>query len=149
MTGFTKLFADIISSSLWDEPQPTRIVFITMLALRNRDHVVRSTDTFLALASRVTNEEAQEALRVLSSPDPRSRSQVEEGRRIKRVDGGWFIINGEHYRKKLSLDERNEYKRVKQAEYRAKKKSGGPSRRELAYEKSEDPSEQDRLTNTA
>ena len=38
------------------------------------------------------------------------------------MPGGWEILNGEKYQQKLSYEERKEYNRKKQAEYRARKK---------------------------
>jgi hypothetical protein len=54
----------------------------------------------------------------LLSPDPDSRTEDYEGRRIEVVDGGWRLINHAKYRAKMSEAERLEYKRRKQAEYR-------------------------------
>lgn len=120
--GYTKLFSDIVMSTIWREPDHVRIVWITMLALRDRWHTVQASIPGLADAARVTVEQCKEALQILSSPDPDSRSQEDEGRRIKKCEGGWFLINGEKYRNRMSLDERREYNRIKQREYRAKAK---------------------------
>lgn len=122
MSGYTKLFSEIIMSTVWRENDKTRIVWITMLAIRDRWHVVNASIPGLADAARVSISDCREALHILSSPDPDSRSKDFEGRRIKEVDGGWLILNGEKYRNKMSLDERREYNRIKQAEYRGKKK---------------------------
>jgi len=128
--GFTKLFSEIVMSTVWREPNHVRIVWITMLALRDRWSMVEASLPGLADAARVSMPECEEALRVLSSPDPYSRTTADEGRRIKRVEGGWFIINGEKYRNKMSLDERRDYQRIKAREYRARDKAlenQGPS----------------------
>lgn len=120
--GYTKLFEDIVASSVWDEDDKIRLVWITMLALKDRYHFVRGTERFLGLAARVSPEDCQRALLKLTSPDPKSRSTENEGRRIRAVPGGWEILNGEHYQRKLSYEERREYNRNKQAEYRKRKK---------------------------
>lgn len=93
-----------------------------MLALKDRHHFVRGTVRYLALASRMALDECQLALDKLSSPDPASRSQEHDGRRIRAEPGGWTILNGEKYNQKLSYEERKEYNRHKQAEYRKRKK---------------------------
>jgi hypothetical protein len=116
--GYTKIFEEIIRSSIWDEDDKTRIVWITLLAMKDRHHFVRGTEEWLRFAARVSSEDCQKALRKLSSPDKNSHSQEEEGRRIKPVPGGWFIVNGEYYTKKLDYASRLEYKASKQAEYR-------------------------------
>lgn len=120
--GYTKLFTEIVASSIWDEDDKTRLVWITMLALKDRNHFVRGTVNYLALASRVTVTECEAALAKLLNPDPKSRSTEHEGRRVREEPGGWTVLNGEKYRNLLSVTERNEYNRVKQAEYRLRKK---------------------------
>ncbi len=121
--GYTKLFSEIVMSTVWREKDTTRLVWITMLALRNRHHVVEGSIPGLADCARVSIKACRVALRVLSEPDPDSRSQEQEGRRIEQVDGGWFIINGEKYRRKMSEDERREKNAIYQKNHRERKKS--------------------------
>jgi hypothetical protein len=120
--GYTKLFSEIVASSIWEEDDKTRLVWITMLALKDRSHHVRGTPSYLARVARVTDDECQVALAKLSGPDPHSRSTEHEGRRISDVPGGWVVLNGDRYQKMLSYEERREYNRQKQAEYRRRKK---------------------------
>lgn len=122
MTGYTKLFAEIVGSSVWGEDDQTRIVWITLLALKNKDHIVRLALTGLSRLANVPLDATQRAVDKFLSPDPYSRSREHEGRRIKAVDGGWLILNGEKYREKLNLDERREYLRQAQRRYRGKQK---------------------------
>jgi len=122
MTGYTKLFGLIIASSIWDEDDKTRLVWITMLALKDRHHVVNATVKALALFARVTEGECERALDKFLSPDPSSRTPGHEGRRIETVPGGWKILNGEIYAKMLTKEERREYNAEKQAEYRKRRK---------------------------
>lgn len=122
MAGFTKLFSDIVRSTIWREPDHVRIVWITMLAIADKHGVVESSFPGLADLAKVGLEQCGAALEVLKSPDEWSRTKVDEGRRIREVDGGWLIINYEKYRNRLSADDRREYQRVKQVEYRSKKK---------------------------
>lgn len=119
--GYTKLFSDIVMSTIWREPDHVRILWITMLALREHDNVVRGSIPGLADAARITIEQCEDALSKLLAPDKYSRTKTNDGRRIEEVAGGWFIINGEFYRSKLSENDRREYNRKKQREYYAKK----------------------------
>ena len=122
--GYTKLFSDIILSTVWREKDPTRLIWITMLALRNRNHVVESSIPGLADAVlRVSLEDCQEALRVLSSPDPWSRTKEFDGRRIEETDGGWLILNGEKFRRRMSEEERREKNALYQQRFRERKKN--------------------------
>lgn len=122
MAGFTKLFSDIVRSTIWRESDHVRIVWITMLALSDKRGLVESSLPGLADMARVSIEQCEGALEVLRAPDPYSRSKEEEGRRVRDVDGGWEIINYTKYRNRLSTEDRRDYQRVKQTEYRAKKK---------------------------
>jgi len=116
-------------STIWREPDHVRILWITMLAIKDRWHVVNASVPGLADAARISIKQCEEALEILSSPDPHSRSKEFEGRRIDECDGGWVILNGEKYRNKMSLDERREYNRIKQQEYRARAKADADASR--------------------
>lgn len=120
MTGYTKLFGSIIASTIWRESKETKIVWITMLAMANKNGMVEASVPGLADFARVTIEECEVALKTLLSPDSYSRTQDFNGRRIESRDGGWLVLNHAKYRAKMSLDERREYLRVKQAEHRLK-----------------------------
>lgn len=123
MNGYTKLFSSILASSVWGETKETKIVWITMLAMADKNGYVSAAVPGLAAIARLTLEETQEALATLSSPDPHSRTTTHEGRRIRAIDGGWKILNHAKYRNAKKLDERREYLREKQRECRAKKKA--------------------------
>lgn len=118
MTGYTKLFGSIIASTIWREKNETRIVWVTMLAMANKNGVVEASIPGLADMSRVTIEACEEALNVLSSPDQYSRTKDWDGRRIESVDGGWAVLNHSKYRAKMSADDRRDYLKIKQREYR-------------------------------
>src|SRR3990167_8495528 len=105
--GYTKLFSSIIGSTIWREPDHVRIVWITMLALKDRFDVVEASLPGLADFARVSLEQCQAALRVLSEPDEYSRTKTNEGRRIQAMEGGWYVLNGEKYRQKMNEDERD------------------------------------------
>ena len=114
---------------------------MTMLAMANRHGVVEAAVPGLAHAARVSLEDCRAALEKFQNPDLESRSLAHDGRRIIKIEGGWQLLNYETYRRKLSADERREYKASKQAEYRAKNKAVGyeemtpEERRERVLEK--------------
>jgi hypothetical protein len=132
MVGYTKLFGSIIYSTIWREPDAVRLVWITMLAMAGRDGVVEASVPGLADAARVKLADCEKALKCLKSPDPYSRSQEHQGRRIEVVDGGWRILNHGKYRAKLGAENKREANRVRQERHR-KKQRGGPSGREQRY----------------
>jgi len=100
MHGYTPLFSEIVSSSIWNEDNATRIVWITLMAMAEADGTVYGSVAGLAPIARVTIQECEKAIIKLSSPDKHSRSKNDEGRRIRIVDGGWQIINLKKYRDK-------------------------------------------------
>lgn len=122
MAGYTKLFSSILHSTIWREPNHVRIVWITLLAMAGKESVAETSTPGLADAARVPLADCEDALNRLQQPDPYSRTGDDAGRRIRPVDGGWFIINHGKYRQKMNVDERREYLRVKQEEHRRKKR---------------------------
>lgn len=122
MIGYTKLFSSILESSVWGLSKEAKVLWITMLAKKDRDQIVRSTVPGLHRASGLSIEEVEVALELLARPDPYSTTPDHDGKRILRVADGWFIVTGEKYRDMLSKEDRREYQRVKQAERRARRK---------------------------
>lgn len=120
--GYTKLFSSIVASTIWREDDKTRIVWITMLAMKNERHIVEASLPGLADLARVTIKECEAAIGKLESKDRYSRNQHHGGRRIEKVEGGWIILNGEYYRHQMSLEDKREYQKLYHRNYRAKKK---------------------------
>jgi hypothetical protein len=80
-------------------------------------------------------EEIEKAIRFLMEKDPNSRHKAHEGRRLlKEGEFQYRVPSWEEYRRILNEDERREYNRKKQAEYREWKK-GAPLPGETAYER--------------
>lgn len=116
--GYVKLFDKLIRSSIWDEDDCTRVVWITMLAMADANGEVRSTERYLALAARVSEGQLQESLKKLLGPDDRSTSKEYEGRRVEVIEGGWRILNHGKYRQMMRTESRREYQRQWQAQRR-------------------------------
>lgn len=112
MRTWAPLWSGIVASSLWDEPDHVVKVFMTMLALKDSDHVYRGDAYALSKESRKNELDVLEALKILASPDKRKISPQEfEGRRIQAVEDGWLILNGEKYRAQVQ----KEMKRLRNA----------------------------------
>lgn len=94
-----------------------------MLAMADKNGEIHASIPGLAKRAGVTIAECESALECFLSPDAYSRTADHEGRRIKVIDGGWSLLNHAKYRALLSSDERREYNRKKQAEYRANVKN--------------------------
>jgi uncharacterized phage protein (TIGR02220 family) len=120
MAGYTKLFNSILASTIWREDDKTRIVWITLLAMSDKNGICETSIPSLADIARVTLPDCEAALDKLKAPDSYSRTKEHQGRRIEECDGGFRLLNHAKYRAKMSADERREYNRVKQAEHRQK-----------------------------
>lgn len=116
-TGYTKLFASIVASTIWREADHVRIVWITMLAMADSQDCVAASVPGLADLARVSIEQCEDAIKKLMSPDPYSRTKDNEGRRIAEIDGGWMILNRNKYRELGAAEDRREYKREYMREY--------------------------------
>ncbi len=112
MTGYAKLSSSIVFSTVWREPDTTRIVWITMLALADADGYVGASLPGLADAARVTLEACETALASFQAPDPYSRTKTNEGRRIAEVDGGWKLLNYDLYRAGRDVESRRVQNRI-------------------------------------
>jgi hypothetical protein len=120
MPGFTKLFSGLVHSTVWREEMHVKVVWITMLALADRNGHVLASLPGLADASRVSLEQCQDALARLSSPDVHSRTKLNDGRRIEEVDGGWRLLNYLKYRNMRDDENRRQQIREAVGRYRAK-----------------------------
>jgi hypothetical protein len=120
---YTKLFRSILQSTIWKESKETKLVWVTMLALCDEDGEVHASVPGLATSAGVTIDECVEALRVLSSPDPWSRSKNDEGRRIRETPGGWILINYHAHRQRMSIEERRERARERKQRQRARERA--------------------------
>jgi hypothetical protein len=100
MTGYTKLFSTIVTSTIWQEDLPTKVLWITLLALSDSDGMVEGAIPGIARIAGVSLEECERSLAKLQQPDKYSRTPDHDGRRIEVVEGGWFILNRGKYRDK-------------------------------------------------
>lgn len=128
--GFTKLFSSILDSTIWQEDPHVKIVWITLLAMSDRDGVVESSVPGLARRANVTLPQAEHALERLHAPDPYSRTKEHEGRRITGLEegGGWLILNHEKYRAKMDAEEQRRKAAERQQRKRDRKKASDASR---------------------
>lgn len=96
--GWTKLFASIVTSSVWMEDDKVVRVWVAMMALCDIEGVVEGSVPGFANLARVTVSEMEHAVEVLSTPDRHSRTPDNEGRRIEIIPGGWRVLNYPIYR---------------------------------------------------
>jgi hypothetical protein len=121
--SFTKLDSKIIYSSVWMEPMPTKIVWITMLAMCDQYGRVGASVPGLARAAGVTVAQCHAALEKFLAPDPQSRNPKNEGRRIEVIDRGWRVLNYEENRAQVDEEHQRRRKAKNQQDFRDRKKS--------------------------
>ena len=152
MNTWSPLYSQVVDSTLWEEPLAVRVLFLTMLAIKGPDHIISMPFRRLCKKANMEPEICQGALAVLLNPDKRSVDDQEfEGRRVREVDGGWLVLNGEHYRQEMSKLMLRFRKTEWQRQDRAKKRvlsSGTPLAGEAGYIKAMergDEAEADRI----
>lgn len=79
-----------------------------MLSMANKDGYVGASVPGLAHVARVSVEAVERALAKFLAPDPYSRSQEHEGRRIVVVDRGWKLLNYSKFREMRDAETRRE-----------------------------------------
>ena len=97
---FVKLDSTILSSTVWTHDSDIRIVWITMLAMCDKDGIVNAKAPGISTMARVPLEKVRQAIDIFLSPDEDSRTETEDGKRIKKVENGYEIINYARYRDK-------------------------------------------------
>ncbi len=102
---YNKLFSKIVRSSIWLEPDGTRIVWFMFIALMDEDGFVQFASVAnIAHTARIELVSAEEAIKILEGPDANSADPDNEGRRIEKVPGGWMVLNSSKYRDLVTRD---------------------------------------------
>lgn len=121
--SFTKLFSSITDSSVWQESDQTRLVWITMLSMADPVGRIHAAVPGLAHRARVPLKATEEALALFMAPDAYSRSKDNDGRRIEEIPGGWRLLNYQAYRELRDEETRKEQNRIAQERRRKNKSS--------------------------
>ena len=120
---YNKLFTKILDSSIWLEPDATRLVWLTLIAAMDEQGLCQFAAVGnLAHRARVSLRATEKAVTALESPDPDSSDPDHAGRRIERVEGGWLVLNAEKYRNLVSRVVQQEQTRERVRKHRAKKR---------------------------
>lgn len=123
---FAKIFESIYDGTLADNWQAL-VTFQQFLILADQQGVVDMTPAAIHRRTGIPLEIIQAGIEALEQPDPQSRTQDMDGRRIVRLDAGrgwgWFIVNHAAYRAKITAEEKREADRVRIAEKRAAQRS--------------------------
>jgi len=116
--SYTKLANSILTSTVWMEDDHTRIVWLALLAMADRNGEVQASIPGLANIARVPIEGCRAAIARFLSPDPDSRSKIDDGRRLSEIKGGWFLVNHPEYRELASDEDRKHKAAIRQQRFR-------------------------------
>jgi hypothetical protein len=117
------IWSGIVDSSLWEESGDVVKVFMTLLATKDSDHISRLDAYRIGKKCNLDEIVVLDILKVLASPDKRRKTQQDfEGRRIKAVEDGWLILNGQKYRDMVSKEMLKARNRRSQEAYRKRQK---------------------------
>ena len=119
--AYTKLFSSIVTSSLWSEDSDTCKLWVTMMALADKNGEVQGTVPGLARVASLSIPAVEEGINKFSSPDKYSRTPDDDGRRIEGIDGGWILLNHGKYRDMASREESKRSNAIRQQRFRDKK----------------------------
>lgn len=123
MNTWAPLWSGIVESSLWEESGDVVKVFMTMLARKDYDHVCRLDAYKIHRLCNLDELKVLDILKVLASPDKRRKANQEfDGRRIKAVEDGWLVLNGEKYRAMVQLEMKRSRDRKAQKAWRERQK---------------------------
>ena len=112
-----------------EEPIPySAYIFMCLLALCDAEGIVDITWDALSRRLNCSMGDLRIAIDRLMQPDPSSRSEQHEGRRLILLDPdvrdwGWVIVNYQKYRQQRSADDRREYTKTWMQKERAKNKN--------------------------
>lgn len=119
---YSKVFQQIFDSSI-SEDHVVRHVFMDLLVLADRHGCVDMTLKAISRRTNVPLDMVTRCIDVLTQPDPTSRTDTEEGRRLvlldEHRDWGWKIVNFVEYNAMRNEDARREYFREYKARQRA------------------------------
>lgn len=98
---YGKIFSSIYDGTLGENWQAL-ITFQQMIVLCDADGHIDMTASALSRRTGIPIEHIQTGIEILEAPDPFSRTEGDEGKRIVRIDAhkpwGWKIVNHEKYK---------------------------------------------------
>lgn len=117
---YAKIFKSLFYGSLAGKSDPQH-VFICLLTHTDRDGHVELPAAAIAALCGLPLERVESALELLEGPDPDSRTEVEDGRRLEKTGSSrWQVVNYEKYRSMRDEDERRRQTREAVARHRVR-----------------------------
>lgn len=101
--GYTPVFSSVFTGTLCGQ-YPQTAAWLYLLALADREGKVDMTPHAISALTGMPVSDLLPCLEQFCAPDPGSRSQAQEGRRLALLNPprnwGWQIVNFDHYREK-------------------------------------------------
>jgi hypothetical protein len=98
---YGKIFSSIYEGTLYGHWEAI-VTMQQLIVLATADGMVDMTPQAIAARTSIPLEIIQKGLKILSEPDPYSRTPDEDGRRIGLIDEhrpwGWYLVNHEKYK---------------------------------------------------
>ena len=116
---YTKLAKDIVYSSVWEEDGDTCKVWITLLALKDKEGMVGANVTGISRLTKLSVKKCQSAIQKFLSPDPSSNTDQFEGRRLEKTDKGWRVLNHQKYHEYGWSEDKKKFERERKAKWRS------------------------------
>lgn len=124
--SYVPLFKDTLTSSLWACDLEVRIAWFFLLLQADEEGFVSGTVPGLAQQAHVSVEGMRRALAAFEAPDPDSRSQEHQGRRLERVARGWRVLGLVAARERARAEAERARKRRWAQEHRARECNDEP-----------------------
>lgn len=103
MAGYTPVFDSVFHGTLCGR-WPTLAVWLTILPMADKHGHIDMTPQAMAALTGWPLDLLKQAIHELMQPDPESRSDAHEGRRLVLIDPnrswGWRVVNHDRYREK-------------------------------------------------
>lgn len=135
---FAKIFESIYDGTLAEDWRAL-ITFQQLLILSDAQGTVDMTPAAIARRTGIPLDIIEAGIEALERPDPYSRSPEMGGARIARLDEhrewGWFLVNHDRYRDRVSLAEKRDADRKRIAARRAGERNKGLSQHVAASRK--------------
>jgi len=123
--NFGKFYAQTFTGSMMGKGSPVFAVWGYIIANKDRTGSVELNPAHLALLLGEPMETVQNAIEYLCSPDPQSRTQEHEGRRLLRKGQFTFhVVNAAKYGYVVDDEERREHDRKRKAAQRERERKG-------------------------
>ena len=125
---YGKIFESIYEGTLAEDWRAL-VTFQQMIVLCDSDGCIDMTPNSISRRTGIPIEHIEIGISILESPDPYSRTQAEEGRRITRIDAhrpwGWMLVNHTKYRDLRDIETVREQTRERVRRHRESKNIKG------------------------